>query len=117
MFGCHFSFNITLQKENNFKKHISKIQNFLEYEEKTYVFKPLTISKIINLALVTPISTDIINPMNTIQKNFLWKSKYPKRKHETFLNDSMILSEIVGLQCSWIQKLYEKNSPMENKSS
>ena len=28
--GCHFSYNKTLQQENNFKKHINKIENVLK---------------------------------------------------------------------------------------
>ena len=87
----HFSDNKTLQQENNFKKHISKIDKALRVwrmrhltlEWKINVFKSLSISKIIHLPLVTPIPTDIINLLNTIQKNFLWKSKYPKIKHKT----------------------------------
>ena len=56
----------------------------LTLEGKINVFKSIAVSKIIHIAPVTPISTDIINLLNTIQKNFLWKSKYPKIKHETF---------------------------------
>ena len=84
---CHFSYNITLQQENNFEKHLSKIENILKVwtmrnltlSGKINVFKSLAISKI----TLTPIAKDIINLLNTIQKHFLWKSKYPKIKHET----------------------------------
>ena len=64
--GCHFSYNRTLQQESNFKKHISKIENILKIwrmrnltlEGKINVFKTLAISRIIHLALATPISND-----------------------------------------------------------
>ena len=75
----HFSYNITLQQENNFKKHISQIENVLKVwrirhlilEMKINVFKSFAMSKIIHFALVTPFSIDIINLLNTVQKNFL----------------------------------------------
>ena len=76
----------TLHQENNFTTHISKIENVLKVrrmrhftlEGKTNVFKSLAISKIINLALVTPISTGIINLLNTIQKIFSGKVSFQK---------------------------------------
>ena len=120
----HFSDNKTLQHENNFKKHISKIDNavrvrrmrHLTLEGKINVFKSLSISKIIHFPLVTPMSTDIINLLNTVQKSFLWKIKYPKIKHKTLcknqeqddLKSVNIFSKIASLQCSSIQKLYDK---------
>ena len=123
--GCHFSYNRILQQENNFRKHISKIENVLKLwrmrnltlEGKINVFKSLAISRVIHLALVTPISSDIINYLNTLQKDFLWKNKNPKIKHETLCKDYdkgglksvNISSKLVSLQCSWVQKLYDKN--------
>ena len=123
--GCHFSYNRTLQQENNFRKHISKIENILKLwrmrnltlEGKINVFKTLAISRIIHLVLVTPISNDLINYLNTIQKSFLWNNKCPKIKYETLcknydrggLKSVNINSKIVSLQCSWMQKLYDKN--------
>ena len=75
---CHFSYNKTLQQKATLE-NISKIENVLKVwrlshltlEGKMNVFKSLAASKIIHLALVTPISTDIINILSTIQKNFL----------------------------------------------
>ena len=84
--GCHFSYNRTLQQENHFKRHISKIENVLKVwrirhltlEGKINVFNSLAVSNILHLAPVTPISTDIINLLNTIQKNFSGKVNTPK---------------------------------------
>ena len=123
--GCLFSYNKTLQQTNKFKKHISKIENLLKVwrmrhltlEVKINVFKSLAISKVNYLPLVILISTLIINLLNTIQKNFLWKSKYPKIKQEILrknyesggLKSVNLFSKTVSLQCSWIQKLNDKN--------
>ena len=89
----------------------------LTLEGKINVFKSLAISKIIHLALVTSIPADIIDHLNKMQKNFLWKNKNPKIKHETLrknyeqggLKSVNIFSKIVSLQCSWVQKLFDKN--------
>ena len=87
------------------------------FRRENNVFKPILISKIVHLALVTPISTDIINHLNTTQKHFLWKSKYSKVKHETLrkmMNKVVwrvliFFSKFLSFQCSWTQKLYDKN--------
>ena len=49
-------------------------------EGKINVFKSLAISKIIHVLQVTPIFTDIINLLNTIQKSFQWKHSQKKQK-------------------------------------
>ena len=55
-------------------------------------------------------------PFKRNTKNFLWKCKFPKIKQETLCKNYVgglksidIFSKIVSLQCSWIQKLYDKN--------
>ena len=86
--GYHFTDNKTLQQENNFKKHTIKIVNVLKVwrirhvilDGKTNVFKSLAISKVIHVLHVTPIFTDIINLLNTIQKSFQWKHSQKKQK-------------------------------------
>ena len=91
---CHFSYNKTLQQENNIEKYpkqISQLENVLKVWRIRYLtlkwkingFRSLAISKVIHLALVIHISTDIINLLNTIQKNFLRKGKYARIKHES----------------------------------
>jgi len=123
--GIHYSYNKKIQLERNFLRAIVKMENVLKLwrlrnltlEGKINVFKSLAFSKIIHLALVTSISSDIIEHLNKIQKNFLWKNKTPKIKHETLrknyeqggLKSVNIFSKIVSLQCSWVQKLFDKN--------
>ena len=85
--GCHFSYNKKIQPENNFKKHISKIENALKVwrirhltlEGKINVFKSLAISKTIHLAPATPISTDIINLLKQYKKTFSTKVHIPNQ--------------------------------------
>ena len=47
------------------------------------VFKTLAISKIVHLALVKTIPNSIIQELSKIQKEFIWKARNPKIKHET----------------------------------
>ena len=50
---------------------------------KITVFKTLAISKIVHLALVKTITNSIIQELNKIQKEFMWKTGNPKIKHDT----------------------------------
>ena len=85
---------------------------------KITVFKTLAISKIVHLALVKTIPNLIIQELNKIQKEFIWKTRNPKIKHDTLcknyenggLKNVDIMYKVVSLQCSWIKRLYDNNS-------
>ena len=70
-------------------------------------------SKIVFQSLTTPVPRHIVNKLEKIQKAFLWKNS-SKIKYETLFNDYKggglknidILNKIIGLQCSWIRRLY-----------
>ena len=74
--GIHFSYNKKLETEENFIRHVRKIEKVLKLwrmrnltlEGKITIFKTLAISKIIHLSLVTNVPTQIINELNKIQK-------------------------------------------------
>ena len=74
--GIHFSYNKKLETEENFIRHIRKIEKVLKLwrmrnltlEGKITIFKTLAISKIIHLSLVTNFPMEIINKLNKIQK-------------------------------------------------
>ena len=84
---------------------------------KITVFKSLAISKIVYLAMMTPVPKTIVNDLCKLQKEFLWGSSKPKIKHETLCNNYEngglkcvdISSKIISLQCLWIKKPYEEN--------
>ena len=77
--GIHFSYNKKLETEENFIRHVWKIEKVLKLwrmrnltlEGKITIFKTLAISKIIHLSLVTNVPTEIINKLNKIQKEFI----------------------------------------------
>ena len=82
------------------------------------VFKTLAVSKIAHLTLVKTIPTLIIQNLNKIQKEFIWKTCSPKLKHDTLcknyenggLENVNIMYKVVSLQCSWIKQLYDNKS-------
>ena len=75
----HFSYNKKLETEENFIRHVRKIEKVLLWrmqtlivEGKITIFKTLAITKIIQLSLLINVPTEIINELNN-----------PKFKHST----------------------------------
>ena len=124
--GIHFSYNKKPETEENFIRHVRKIEKVLKLwrmrnltlEEKITIFRTLAISKIIHLSLVTNVPTQIINELNEIQEEFIWNGSNPKIKHSTLCNkyengglkNVDILSTVIVLQCSWIKRIYDNSS-------
>ena len=89
-----FSYNKKLETEENFMRYVWKIEKELKLwrmrhltvEGKMTIFKPLAISKVIHLSLVTNVPTKIINELNKIQKESIWNENNPKIKYSTLCN-------------------------------
>ena len=123
--GVHFSYNSQVQNEKNYLNAVLKIEKVLKLWRmrnlslagKITVSKSLAISKIVYLAMMTPVPKPIVNDLCKLHKEFLWGISKPKIKHETLCNNYEngglkcinIGSKIISLQCSWIKKLYEEN--------
>ena len=83
------------------------------------IFKTLSISKIVYLALISIVPKVIIEKLQKIQTNKqkLWQNSRPKIKHKTLYNtvDTGGLRnvnanlKVISLQCSWVKKLYDEN--------
>ena len=91
--GLHFSYNKKLRDEKNFVSHIKSIENLkiwkmrtLSIEGKINIFKTLAISKIVHLAMVIDVPSDIVQILVKMQDTFLWGDK-PKIKHGTLCMD------------------------------
>ena len=77
--GLHFSYNKKLRDEKNFVSHIKSIENLLKIwkmrtlsiEGKINIFKVLAISKIVTLAMVTDVLSDIVQILVKMQNTFL----------------------------------------------
>ena len=82
----------------------------LTLEEKIATFKRLAISKNVFQSLITTVSRHIVNELVKIQKAFLCKNSFPKKKHGTLCNGYKdgglknidISNKIISLQYSWI---------------
>ena len=114
--GIYYSYNEKLEIQENFKRHIINIKKLLRIWRmrdlliagKITVFKTLAISKIVHLALVKISSNSIIQELNKIQKEFIWKARNPKKKHDTLcknyenegLKNVDIMYKVVSLHCS-----------------
>ena len=55
----------------------------LSISGKITAFKSLAISNIAHLALVKAVPNSITQELNKIQKQFIWKPRNPKIKHDT----------------------------------
>ena len=56
------------------------------FQAKVTIFKNLIISKVNHLALVTNVPRVIIDPLNKIQRESIWKRKHPKIRNSSFYN-------------------------------
>ena len=80
-------------------------------------YSPLGKLKKVHLALVKTIPNSIIQELNKIQKECIWKTCNPKIKYDTLcknyenggLKNVDIMYKVVSLQCSWIKRLYNNN--------
>ena len=123
--GIYYSSNEKLEIQENFKRHIIKIEKILQLGRmrdpstsgKITVFKTLATSKTVHLPLVKTIPNLIIQELNKIQKELIWKTRNIKIKHDTLcknyenrgLKNVDIMYKVVSLQCSWIKRLYDNN--------
>ena len=77
--GVHFSYNKNLEQDKKFSDHIIKIENILKLwrlrqltlEGRITVFKPLAISKVMHLLMITKFHNNTVDIMYKIQKNFI----------------------------------------------
>ena len=122
--GVHISYNKTFQDDMNFCMTVTNICNVIKLWRmrhlslvgKITIFKPLALSKIVYLPLLTIVPKSIIEVLNKIQKKFLWSNKKCKIKHGTLCNDYKngglrnvdINLKIVSVKCSWIRRLYNE---------
>ena len=107
--GIFYSYNKQLENDENFKKHIAKIENVLKLwrarnlslEWEIAIFKSLALSKITHLALVKTITPSIIDQLNKMQNNFILNELNPKIENSTINNNY----ENGGLKILiWLQK-------------
>ena len=90
---------------------------FLTLHGKIIIFKSLAFSKVIYIACMSTASSDIINLLETIHRDFIWDKKRPNVKHLTLISDYChgglkdvdIPSKFKSLHLSWLNRLFNKN--------
>ena len=88
----------------------------LSAEGKRNIFKALAISKILHLAMIIDVPSDIVQILVKMQDTFLWGDT-PKIKHGTLCMDYLkgglkkcdIVSKVQSLKLSWVSRLYEES--------
>ena len=93
----HFSYKKKLNEERNFCLALANIQRVLKLwklrnltlEEKIFIFKTLTLSKIVFQAFVTPIPNHVVTELEkNREKFFLWENSASKIKRDTLCNNN-----------------------------
>ena len=82
MLGIDFSYNRNLEKDENYRRYIIKIEKLLKLgrmrqlaiEGKILILKNLAISKVVHLALVKDAPSYTFVQLEKIQKQFIWKN-------------------------------------------
>ena len=91
--GIFNSYDNDLVEKLNFLdnlKCLNDVLNLWEYRGlslagKIVIFKSLALSKLLYASTMKVISKQILDQLNTIQKEFIWSNKRPKIKHTTLI--------------------------------
>ena len=121
--GVHFSYNEQLAENMNFVETVNQVEKILgiwsrrslTLSSRIVSFKALALYKIVYVASLVP--ERILNKLESIHKNFIWKGKKPKIKHSSIIADYTdggqkdvdISSKIKALQLVWVRHLFEEN--------
>ena len=84
---------------------------------KILIFKSLALSKVLYACTMKAFPKQIIDQLNTIQKEFIWSNKKPKIKHSTLIanyceggyKDIDIKAKLTSLKVTWITRLLDNN--------
>ena len=123
--GVHFSYNEQLAENMNFVETVNQVekllgvwsQRSLTLSGRTVSFKTLGLSKIVYVSSIVEVPERILNKLESIHKNFIWKWKKPKVRHSFIIADYTeggqkdvdISAKIKALQLVWVRRLFEEN--------
>ena len=91
--GVHFSYNEQLAENMNFVETVNQVEKILgiwsqrSLSGRIVSFKALALSKIVCVASLVVVPERILNKLEDIHKNFIWKGKKPKIKHSSIIAD------------------------------
>ena len=123
--GVNFTYDQKLFIEKNYVACIKKLQKvlnlwglrFMTLYGKIIVFKSLAFSKLIYVASMSSVPSDIIKLIESIHKEFIWDKKRPNIKHSSLisdypsggLKDTDVPSKIKSLHLNWLNRLYDNS--------
>ena len=123
--GIFNSYDNDLVEKLNFLDNLKCLNDVLKLWEyrglslagKILIFKSLALSKILYACTMKTFPKQIIDQLNTIQKEFIWSNKKPKIKHSTLIanyseggyKDIDIKTKITALKVIWVNRLLDNN--------
>ena len=123
--GVNFTYDPKLFNDKNYIECVKKLQKvlhvwgmrFLTLYGKIIVFKSLAFSKIIYIASMATVPTDIIKLLENVHREFIWDKKRPNIKHLTLIGDYShgglrdidIPSKFRSLHLNWLNRLFDDN--------
>ena len=101
--GVNFTYDPKLFNDKNYVECVKKLQKvlhvwgmrFLTLYGKIIVFKSLAFSKIIYIASMATVPTDIIKLLENVHREFVWDKKRPNIKHLTLIGATRM--EVLGI--------------------
>ena len=123
--GVNFTYDPKLFIDKNYMECVKKLQKvlhvwgmrFLTLYGKIILFKSLAFSKIIYIASMATVPSDIIKLLENAHKEFVWDKKRPNVKHLSLIRDYSngglrdidIPSKFRSLHLNWLNRLFDEN--------
>ena len=119
----HISYNEQLAENMNFVETVNQVemllgvwsQGSLTLSGRIVSLKTLASSIIVYVASIVVVPERILNKLESIHKNFIWKGRKPKVRHSSFIADYTgggqedidTSAKIKALQLVWVRRLFE----------
>ena len=89
------SYDVTLAEKCNFFNLVTSMKEVLRIsggreltpDGRIQIFKSIALSKMVYLSAMLHPSKQILNQLNLIQRDFIWRDSRPKIKHSTLIGD------------------------------
>ena len=93
--GLYISYNKELADQYNIVNVTTDTKNVLiiwrlrglSLAGRIQVFKALALSKAVFICIMKPYSRELVDDLNEIQKDFIWRGRKPKIKHTSLIGD------------------------------
>ena len=123
--GVHFRYDEQLAENMDFVETVNQVekllgvwpQRSLTLSGRIVSFKTLALFKVVYVASMVVVPERILNKLESIHKNFIWKGEKPKVRNSSIIADYTdesqkdvdIFAKIKALQLVWARRLFEEN--------